>query len=61
MRALAPGTEPPAEFEGDELIDIDKVEGRVRASSLKEIGEIVEKYPEGALSIVSNLLYQGGS
>lgn len=60
LKALAPGTEPPPEFEGDELIDIDKVEGRVRASSLKKIGEIVDKHPEEALSIVRNWLYQEG-
>lgn len=60
LKALAPGGEPPAEFEGDELIDIDKVEGRVRASSLKKIGEIVDKHPEEALSIVRNWLYQEG-
>ncbi|MEO5373491.1 MAG: flagellar M-ring protein FliF [Alphaproteobacteria bacterium] len=61
LKALAPGSEPPPEFEGDELIDIDKVEGRVRASSLKKIGEIVDKHPEEALSIVRNWLYQEGT
>ncbi|MFN3076611.1 MAG: flagellar basal-body MS-ring/collar protein FliF [Alphaproteobacteria bacterium] len=61
LKALAPTAEPPPEFEGDELIDIDKVEGRVRASSLKKIGEIVEKHPEEALSIVRNWLYQEGA
>lgn len=61
LRALAPGAEPDDEFEGDDLIDIDKVEGRVRASSFKKIGEIVEKHPEEALSIVRNWLYQDTS
>jgi flagellar M-ring protein FliF len=42
----------------DELIDIDKVEGRVKASSLRLIGDIVEKHPEEALSIVRMWLYQ---
>ncbi|WP_043743250.1 flagellar basal-body MS-ring/collar protein FliF [Paramagnetospirillum magneticum] len=42
----------------DELIDIDKVEGRVKASSIRKIGEIVEKHPEEALSIIRNWLYQ---
>lgn len=46
------------EMEADELIDIDKVEGRVRASSLRKIGEIVDKHPEEALSIIRNWLYQ---
>ncbi|WP_207476524.1 flagellar basal-body MS-ring/collar protein FliF [Arenibaculum pallidiluteum] len=46
---------------GDELeqmIDINRVEGRVRASSLRKVGEIVEKHPEEAVSIIRNWLYQ---
>ena len=41
----------------DELIDIDKVEGRVKASSIRKIGEIVEKHPEEALSIIRSWMY----
>jgi flagellar M-ring protein FliF len=48
----------PEELESvDELIDIDKVEGRVKASSIRKIGEIVEKHPEEALSIIRNWMY----
>jgi flagellar M-ring protein FliF len=48
----------PDEMESvDELIDIDKVEGRVKASSIRKIGEIVEKHPEEALSIIRNWMY----
>ncbi len=59
-------TGPPAPSAGmlsedrdsvDELIDIDKVEGRVKASSIRKIGEIVEKHPEEALSIIRNWMY----
>ncbi len=50
----------PDEIEVDELIDIDKVEGRVKASSIRKIGEIVEKHPEEALAIVRNWMYQEG-
>ncbi|GAA0598632.1 flagellar basal-body MS-ring/collar protein FliF [Caenispirillum bisanense] len=56
-----PGSMPvpiDEEIEADELIDIDKVEGRVRASSLRKIGEIVDKHPDEALSIIRNWLYQ---
>lgn len=42
----------------DELIDIDKVEGRVKASSIRKIGEIVEKHPDEALSIIRTWMYQ---
>lgn len=55
-----PGGEYDEEEEEDidELIDIDKVEGRVKASSLRKIGDIVDKHPEEALSIIRNWLYQ---
>ena len=50
---------PPGADEGfDELIDIDRVEGRVKASSVKKVGEIVEKHPEEALAIIRNWMYQ---
>ncbi len=51
---------PAAEDQFEELIDIDRVEGRVRASSVKKVSEIVEKHPEEALSIIRNWLYQEG-
>lgn len=53
-----PAPIPEEEDISDELIDIDKVEGRVKASSLRKIGEIVDKHPEEALSIIRNWLYQ---
>ncbi|MDO8605428.1 MAG: flagellar basal-body MS-ring/collar protein FliF [Phaeospirillum sp.] len=54
----APGLGGEEEVIADELIDIDKVEGRVKASSIRKIGEIVEKHPEEALSIIRNWMYQ---
>ncbi|MFQ5763702.1 MAG: flagellar basal-body MS-ring/collar protein FliF [Rhodospirillales bacterium] len=59
----APGipTEPEVEEEQfEELIDIDRVEGRVKASAVKKVGEIVDKHPEEALSIVRSWMYQEG-
>ena len=44
--------------EYEELIDIDRVEGRVKSSSVKRVSEIVEKHPEEALSIIRNWMYQ---
>jgi flagellar M-ring protein FliF len=46
------------EEEGDSMIDMAQVEGRVRASSVKKIGDIVDKHPEEALAIMRNWLYQ---
>ena len=55
--ALAPPEEEPEDLL-DAMIDINRVEGRVRASSLKKIGEIVDKHPEEAVAIVRNWMYQ---
>ena len=55
----APGIEPPnPETEIENMIDLKQVEGRVRATSLKKIGEIVEKHPDEAVSIIRNWMYQ---
>jgi flagellar M-ring protein FliF len=43
----------------DAMIDIGQVEGRVAASSIRKIGEIVEKHPEEAVAIVRSWMYQG--
>jgi len=43
----------------EQMINISQVEGRVRASSLRKIGEIVEKHPEEAVSILRAWLYEG--
>ena len=56
--APIPGDSIPEEEQFEELIDIDRVEGRVKASSVKKVGEIVEKHPEEALSIIRNWMYQ---
>ncbi|MGD9637787.1 MAG: flagellar basal-body MS-ring/collar protein FliF [Alphaproteobacteria bacterium] len=47
-----------ADEQMDELIDIAKIEGRVKASSIKKISEIVEKHPDQALGIIRNWMYQ---
>jgi flagellar M-ring protein FliF len=44
----------------DDLIDLARVEGRVKASSMKKIGEIVEKHPDEAVAILRTWMYQEG-
>ena len=63
--AVAPaiaGPEAPhgEQAEYDELIDIDHVEGRVKASTVKKVGEIIDGHPEEALSIIRYWMYQEG-
>lgn len=41
----------------DDLIDIDQVEGRVKASSVKKVGEIIAKHPDEALSVIRSWMY----
>lgn len=41
----------------DQMIDLNQVEGRVRASSVKKIAEIIEKHPEEAVSIIRGWLH----
>ena len=55
--ADASGAEVVAE-EIEQMIDLNKVEGRVRASSVRKIGEIVDKHPDEAVAIIRNWLYQ---
>jgi flagellar M-ring protein FliF len=42
----------------DAMIDLAKVEGRVKASSIRKISEIVEKHPEEAVTIIRGWMYQ---
>lgn len=42
----------------EKMIDLSRVEGRVKASSVKKLGEIVEKHPEEAVSILRSWMYQ---
>jgi len=45
--------------EDDTMIDIGMVDGRVKASSMKKIGEIVDKHPDEAVAIIRSWMYQG--
>lgn len=48
---------PADEEEGDMLLDITNVDGRVKASSLKKISDIIDKHPEEAVTIIRNWMY----
>lgn len=51
---------PRTPEEIDRMIDIGQIEGRVRASSLKKIGELVHSHPEEAVNIMRGWMYQEG-
>ncbi|MBX6321937.1 MAG: flagellar M-ring protein FliF [Rhodospirillaceae bacterium] len=42
------------------MIDVDQVEGRVKASSIKKMAEIVQNHPEEAVNIMRSWMYQEG-
>lgn len=42
----------------EQMIDINQVEGRVRASSLKRISDLVDQHPEQAVNIMRQWMYQ---
>jgi flagellar M-ring protein FliF len=52
---LVPSEEASA-MEG--MLDIAQVEGRVQASAIRKIGDIIEKHPEEAVSIIRSWMYQ---
>ena len=46
------------EEDADELIDIDRIEGRVKASMITKVGDIIDAHPDEALAIVRGWMYQ---
>lgn len=46
------------EEEEDQLINLDQVDGRVKASTLKKISEIVDRHPEETVGILRQWMYQ---
>ena len=48
----------PASDAGDS-IDIEKIDGQVKASSLKKVANIVESHPEESISILRSWLHEG--
>lgn len=46
------------EEEESMMVDVQNVDGRIRASSLKKIGEIIDKHPEEAVTILRNWMYE---
>lgn len=42
----------------EELINLNKIDGRVKVSSLKKVNDIVEKNPDAAVNVIRSWLYQ---
>ena len=48
----------PSPGNRDSMIDIQRIEGQVRDSSIKKVGEVVSAHPEEALAIIRTWLHQ---
>ncbi len=55
-----PGLPPPPlpDAAADNLIDLERVEGQVRASSIKKVSELVDKHPDETIAIMRQWMYQ---
>jgi len=53
----AQGPALPVEEE-DPMISLGAVEGQIRASSVRKIGEIIDKHPDEALAILRTWIYE---
>ena len=58
--AHAPAGQAPAQIPPprENMIDISRIEGQVRESSVKKVGEVVQSHPEEALAILRTWLHQ---
>jgi len=43
------------------MLEIRDVDGKVRASSVRKLGEIAEQYPDEVVTILRNWIYEGGA
>ncbi len=66
-RAAAPALEGPGSYGGgasasseseENMIDMQKVEGKVKASSVKKVEDIVEAYPQETVSVIRSWMTQ---
>ena len=56
--ALAAARVPAGLIEDESMVNIAQIEGQMRASSLRRIGELVEKHPDETLAIVRGWMVQ---
>ena len=52
------GDDDDEQIDAEAMIDLGQIEGRVKASTVRKVGDIVEKHPEETVQIVRNWMYQ---
>ncbi len=57
-RCRRPARRTAIAAEIDQMIDLNQVEGRVRASSIRKISDLVDQHPEQAVNLIRQWVYQ---
>lgn len=57
-RLAAPEESEEEEARAESLIDLEQVEGKVRASSISKLGDLVDNHPDETVAIIRNWMYQ---
>ena len=55
----SPAALPAPSSDMDQRIDIARIEGQVKASSVKKVADFVEKHPEESTSILRSWVHEG--
>jgi len=56
--AQAPGGQMALPAPKESMIDVSRIEGQVRESSIRKVGEVVQAHPEEALAILRTWLHE---
>lgn len=56
-QSFAPGALPAPRSETEQMIDIGRVQGQVKESSVRKVGEVVQNHPEEAISILRTWMH----
>uniref|UniRef100_UPI000662C05F hypothetical protein n=1 Tax=Acidisphaera rubrifaciens TaxID=50715 RepID=UPI000662C05F len=49
------------QLEDESMVNVANIEGQMRASSLRRVGELVERHPEESVAIMRGWLGQGAA
>jgi flagellar biosynthesis/type III secretory pathway M-ring protein FliF/YscJ len=51
-------TEMPDTSEMDEMVNLARVSGQVKAATVRQIGDLIEKNTDDSVAVIRNWLYQ---
>lgn len=59
MEALAAAEEQEEEIEDQVISDIQRVENKIKTGTVRNLNDIVDSYPQEAINILRNMMYEG--